>query len=392
MNNRLRSRDMLCRAIVNLSVNDNCVMAPAHSDRASDRLDIGSMTNVCSHCSARFWVGETIECCFKGSLIIDEVDIPESLSNVILSTAVQKDLRSYNMAMAMASVGHKKEYGLPDGVFTLSGRSYHAIGTMEPAEGRAPNFAQIYLIDTEMATNRRSEIFGDRLNREVLSTLHSELLRYNPYVSEFCRAAAADVAELIWSTEDNIMGMHIGALTTSTGGKRSIVIRRRGDDQDPVNPNCLHFIDDGHPLYHTLAYPLLFPTGGRGWFHGMVRDATDFCSTTAVSLHDYGRYILMHRQRPTHLQKCRQLALEFYCDMWAQNESRRASFHLLPSQQSKYRMGRKCAVEDQLHASGNLTDISMPVVLPSSFVGSAKWYHMLYLDALTLPQRYCCPS
>jgi hypothetical protein len=92
------------------------------------------------------------------------------------------------------------------------------------------------------------------------------------------------------------------------------------------------------------------------------------------------------------VQKCRQLALEYYCDMWAQNEARAASFHSLPSQQMKYRMGRKCAIEDQLHNHGRIEDVSIPMLLPSSFVGSAKWYHMLYLDALTLPQRYHAPD
>lgn len=78
--------------------------------------------------------------------------------------------------------------------------------------------------------------------------------------------------------------------------------------------------------------------------------------------------------------------------MWAQNEARAASFHSLPSQQLKYRMGRKCAVEDQIFQSGRLEDVSVPMLLPSSFDGSAKWYHMLYLDALTLPQRYHAPD
>jgi PIF1-like helicase/Helitron helicase-like domain at N-terminus len=92
------------------------------------------------------------------------------------------------------------------------------------------------------------------------------------------------------------------------------------------------------------------------------------------------------------LQKCQQLALEYYCDIWAQNEGRFASFHALPAQQAKYRMGRKCAIEDQIQNGRNLEDASKPMLLPSSFVGSAKWYHMLYLDALTLPQRYHCPD
>jgi hypothetical protein len=59
----------------------------------------------------------------------------------------------------------------------------------------------------------------------------------------------------------------------------------------------LQFIDDGHALYHTLTYPLLFPTGARGWFAGMTRYERDNQSQHRVSLHDYGRYMLMHRER-----------------------------------------------------------------------------------------------
>lgn len=104
------------------------VVAPAHSDAASDYHDIGTMSEACSHCGARFWKGESIQCCYEGSLIIPEPVIPESLSAIIMSSTVRSHLRSYNMAMAMASVGHHKR-GFPDGVFTMSGRSYHRIGS-----------------------------------------------------------------------------------------------------------------------------------------------------------------------------------------------------------------------------------------------------------------------
>jgi hypothetical protein len=124
-----------------------------------------------------------------------------------------------------------------------------------------------------------------------LRALHDELLLHNRCVSEFCRAAASDANELIWTTEDNIMGMHMGALVTAAGCKRSIVIKRQ------IGPGVLQLIDDGHSLYHTLAYPLLFPTGSPGWFLGMSRSQPDGSSQRLVSLHDYGRYILMHRER-----------------------------------------------------------------------------------------------
>jgi hypothetical protein len=265
-------------------------VAPAHSDAASDYQDIGTMSESCIHCGARFWRGEKIQCCYDGTLILPEPVIPESLSNIIMSSAVRSHMRSYNMAMAMASVGHHKD-GFPDGVFTMSGRSYHRVGALEPNDGQPPNFAQIYTVDPTVATDRRSEIFGNRLNRAVLRALHDELLLHNRCVSEFRRVAASDANELVWTTEDNIMGMHMGALVTAVGSKRPIVITRQS------GPHPLQMIDDGHALYHTLAYPLLFPTGSPGWFLGMSRNQGDESSQRLVSLHDYGRYILMHRER-----------------------------------------------------------------------------------------------
>jgi hypothetical protein len=206
------------------------------------------------------------------------------------------------MAMAMASVGHDKS-GFPDGVFVFSGKSYHQIGTLVPREGCAPNFAQIYAVDTSGAIERRSAVFGDRLNRQTLQALHDVLVEHNRYVSEFRRAVADGVNELVWTTEDNIMGMQMGALVCANGSKRNVVLKRHAD----VNcqfANDLCFINDGHPLYHTLTYPLLFPTGAPGWFAGMVSSLGDGSLPSTVTLHEYGRYVLMHRQRCDVLCPC----------------------------------------------------------------------------------------
>jgi hypothetical protein len=284
-------------------------VAPAHSDAASDRHDVGPMSVSCTHCGARFWKGERIQCCFGGSLIMPEPIVPSSLSDLILSPAVRLHLRSYNMAMAMASVGHEK-VGFPDGVFHLSGRSYHQIGTLEPRNGQDLCFAQIYTLDTAVATDRRSQLFSDRLDKAVLSQLHDELVVHNRYVSQFCRAASSDVHELVWSTADDIMGMQMGALICSNGYQRSIVIKRRADENCPYAYD-LQFINDGHSMYHPLAYPLLFPTGNSGWFHGMSRCELNGTSMTPVSLHDYGRYSLMHRERSVCLARGEQLSDSF---------------------------------------------------------------------------------
>lgn len=366
------------------SSNDMILQAPVISDSHSSRHRLGPMNETCQHCSARFWSGEKLQCCYNGSLILPESAIPDELQRVIVSKEVRAHIRQYNMAMAMVSVGHRNE-SLRGGTFTFSGKSYHRVGSMLPASGDAASFAQIYMLDTEDATVRRQEIHRNVLNDEYLKQLHELLLLHNPRVAEFRQAANGDASELTWSSDDDILGMQMGALVTAPGRQRLIVIRR-------YNDRNLSFIDDGHPLYHPLAYPLLFPTGTIGWHENLQRVDMASLQLHSVTLTDYGRSLLMHRNELSHIQRCGRLAVEFYCDMWAQQEARATRFHTLPSQQAKYRVGRKRAVDDQLAREGDPCDASVPMILPSSFVGSAKWYHMLYLDALSLPMRFHAPD
>lgn len=113
-----------------------------------------------------------------------------------------------------------------------------------------------------------------------------------------------------------------------------------------------------------------------------------------MSLTEWGRYYLMHRGiAASHWQRCGVLALELYCDIWAQVEARMCYFHSLPQQQMLYRAARVAAVEDQLHRGIPAGDIGQTVVrLPASFVGSARFYQQLYLDALALPRRFGKPD
>jgi hypothetical protein len=347
---------------------------------------IGSMTIVCPHCQARFWPDERINCCFQGSLILQEQSIPKPFQDCILSAEVLSHIRQYNMAMSMASVGHKNA-SLPDGTFILSGKSYHRIGPLVPFQGNLHNFAQIYILDTMDATSRRMDVFAQRLKASVLSNMHDLMLMHNPYARQY-RQAAIDDVELQWSTEDDILGMQIGAIIAEPGHSRTIIIRKVTSAV-----NKLTFIDDAHHLYHTLAYPLLFPTGAHGWHANIMRVLPFSHQLKKVSLTDYFRHLLMHRSAVTHIQRCQRLSLELYCDAWAQVEARAMMFHRNPAQQAKYRVGRKCAIDDQLQCEGgDLHAASIPLILPASFVGSSKWYHMLYMDAMSLPMRFNKPD
>ncbi len=160
-----------------------------------------------------------------------------------------------------------------------------------------------------------------------------------------------------------------------------------------LQDRSLHWIDDGHALYHPLAYPLLFPWGSPGWHDQLTVYRSDYSHERRVSLTEWGRFYLMHRDRVTHWQRCERLTMEFYCDLWAQVEARNAHFHRSPLQQAKYRAARVAAIEDQLASGRHASEIGQPVVrLPSSFVGSARFYQQLYLDAMALPKKFGKPD
>lgn len=71
-------------------------------------------------------------------------------------------------------------------------------------------------------------------------------------------------------------------------------------------------------------------------------------SERRLSLTEWGRYHIMHRGSvPSHWQRCGHIAMEFYCDLWAQVEARQCSFHRLPAQQLKYFSDiHSCAVDN----------------------------------------------
>ena len=116
------------------------------------------MSNVCVHCSARSWPGESINCCDNGAIILPVFPAaPPPLAVVMYTNHVQDHIRAYNMALSMASVGHKSR-SLNYGAFILGGKTYHRIGSMQPDAGGSHSFAQIYVLDVNEATDRRCDV------------------------------------------------------------------------------------------------------------------------------------------------------------------------------------------------------------------------------------------
>lgn len=193
---------------------------------------LGDMDRVCPHCHSRSWRDETVNCCASGAILLPNFpEAPAELSEVMYTSHFRSSIRKYNMALAMASVGHQN-ISLPDGMFTLGGKTFHRVGSLLPVAATPHAYAQIYMLDTEEASERRIRAMGrgaaqDALRPAVLSQLHSWLMQHNPWVQQFVSAARSNLPRLVWRSSDDIATMQIGALVVQPGSKRDIVIERQ---------------------------------------------------------------------------------------------------------------------------------------------------------------------
>ena len=157
---------------------------------ATRQLSIGSRTHPCAHCGALKWPGEVPSmCCQGGKVRLPQFpDVPDELKNLILghdenSAHFLQNIRSYNSAFQMTSFGCNRiqEHGFMP-TFKIRGQVYHALGSVNPEEGMAEQFLQIYFMgDSVSEASRRSAVIPGT-NMNILGPLQEMLHTNNRYL------------------------------------------------------------------------------------------------------------------------------------------------------------------------------------------------------------------
>ena len=141
---------------------------------------LGAMNVVCPDCGAYHWAAERLAkstlanpkfgmCCFSGKVKVDHLhDLPPELHQLYWGDNDQakkfrKNIRTYNSALAFTSVGQaagkalQLDNSVNDGhgpwLYRLHGELHHITGTLHPAPGRDPMYAQLYIYDPDQALN-----------------------------------------------------------------------------------------------------------------------------------------------------------------------------------------------------------------------------------------------
>ena len=131
---------------------------------------LGDMNNRCPHCGSRYFQEECTtrgiftKCCFQGKVILPPVQLPPQIIVDLFSgeTADSRhfleNIRHYNAAFAMASWNAtlNEHAGRGPRVVTIHGQAYHLTAAQEAPEGQPPQYAQLYILDTNEAMQGNS--------------------------------------------------------------------------------------------------------------------------------------------------------------------------------------------------------------------------------------------
>jgi len=319
----------------------------------------------CSFCHALHWKAEGLSsssnttfkfgmCCYQGRISLPSLqNIPHDLYNLFIrrdpvGRAFHQRILFYNNALAMTSVGKTTDPSVNQGgggpySYVLRGELIHNAGSILPLQDRPLTYSQLYIHDTDNALEHRLARHNQRnqrypLDPTTLNLLQGILHEVHPAIPLYRQALELTIA--MPPDQQFTVSLHFDQncdnrrynLPDATVNEIAVVVI--GDGERPTGPqdiiiyrkgsNSLFRISDSHPLYPSLRYVLLFPTGQMGWHSGIrftdVEDQPDPSKRTTVSLEEYFRY--RFHIRPTHIESnhlflAGKLFQAYVCEAWA---------------------------------------------------------------------------
>ena len=388
----------------------------------------------CSHCHAFHWKAESLTsstqanlkfgmCCYQGKISLPPLNQPpHDLLNYLTSQdpvakTFHNSICNYNYVLAMTSVGRELDYSINQHgggpyTFVLHGQLNHLAGSLLPAEGDPPRYAQLYIHDSDIALQHcLQNRHNTYLDPFVLATLQHMLEDVHPGVQLYKQAyvlthniPSEGQYRIALRYQENTDRCHYQDPQPSV---REIAVILPGDGDTPTgcqdiilfrkSDQALQRICNSHPFYPLLRYVLLFPTGQLQWHPRIpyneqenkaahLNDDNDE-NGKFVSLAQYLRYCL--HIHPTHLDSnhlflAGKLFQEYVCESWAITEQKRLAQLRAKQDDLRVELYRGLADAVAHDVDTNLQNLGKRIILPSSFSGSTRHMQQQCQDALAI--------
>ncbi|XP_058725711.1 uncharacterized protein LOC131597006 [Vicia villosa] len=409
---------------------DDMEQAPLADSNLQEYSDIRDQIWECTYCHAHMWLQERASktkkghvptlhrCCRGGKIVVPLLEEPPPLLRHLLfnktsteSKNYQNNIRTYNSMFSFTSPGMKfdttysKKGGPP--TLRLHGQTCHRIGTLLPEIGDRPQYAQLYIYDTDNEVTNRMKCFRDNteIDENTVHNLKIMLDEFNIHAKFFrmARDVLDDNAFLdlklrvicdrpedgrVYNrpTVSEVAALIVGDIDSACN--MDIIIQARNGG--------LQRIDEFHPAYLAYQYPLIFAYGEDGYRKNILhryRHETEVTRQNRQSIKDWLSYRLQDRtEEAKTLLHSRRLFQQFLVDGYCMMESERLNW--LRNNQSKLRVGKYNRLTDECNNDDGRQQQKRGkrVVLPSSFVGGKRYMDQLYFDGMAISSRLGFPD
>ncbi|XP_044348455.1 uncharacterized protein [Triticum aestivum] len=325
---------------------------------------------------------------------------------------------------AMTSMGAKVIESINDGrapyVFKISGQVCHRIGSLMRPENHRPEYAQLYIYDTEhevrnhiniTASSRPSSSRSSSIrpsfnaNHDIVQSLISMLNTHNPIVKLFRTARERLTADApdqffirlygkpdthgdIYSAPvaSEVVGLVVGDIGSTDVG-RDIIIDNRSSGLQQIN--------EKHCKFMAMQYPLLF---GEDGYHDdlMYRTSpqSQAISRQKVTMLEYYAYRLDDRPGDFNTPlRGKRLTQAYEVDGYCCVEEFCMAFYHKPGFQNKYRSSPYNDLANSVsrgNTSGSL--VGQRIILASSFTRGPRYMYQNYQDSIAICRKYGCPD
>ncbi|XP_071577023.1 uncharacterized protein [Temnothorax nylanderi] len=318
-------------------------------------------------------------------------------------------------ALAMASMGAPGNRNPLDVVnhapycLKIHGQYHHLTSiAMRPDDGQPPRYAQLYFLDTEEAIHHRmNNEANQRCDPAMMRDLSCFMIQCNEFAKTFkmMRQVEQDLNPRGIQTPNLMLCFrndpkHDQRRYNAPRANEIAVVFQNIDGEPPFerdiriynkNSNDVQQISILDKRCDPMCYPLLYPYGNDGW-HSELKSHNPQYPGFKVTQMDYYAHLLAPRAEFSQFQRAGKLRCQFILDAYMKTEANRLNYIKL--NQPQLRAELYSGLMDHLD---NLTQnegitVGIPVILPSSFMGSPRNMQERYQDAMSLVRKFGKPD
>lgn len=294
-----------------------------------------------------------------------------------------------------------------------SPKVYHRTSHMDQNDQRLPSYAQLYIVDTEQATDiRMARKENEKLKREILMEIDDFFRSHNVIAKSYKMMTEVMNQQTRQAQSNGHQIPNVGLAfrksrkdqrryNTPTANEvamvfcnedgeppfeRDIVIYRR--NPKPQQSNMLN-IKVTNPNLDPMTYALIWPYGEAGWEPKMetehyINPRDRGLKRVEVTNLQWRGAQLSIRDEFNPVLHSGKLSQQLFVDMYTQVEATRLQF--IRCNQKKLRQDKYEGLMDYLQNRNDIagTVVGQPVILPSSFEGSPRNMHERCADAMSI--------